>query len=46
VRAGVYLCATQNTHLHYLGLADDRRGTFSIVLVGDQIADSVVGGQP
>ena len=37
----MYLWTTQNTHPRYLDLADDRRRTFSIVLVGDQIVDLV-----
>ncbi len=35
-----------NTHSRSLGFADDHRTAFSIVLVGDQIADSAVEGPP
>ena len=34
-----YLCTRRNTHWRYPGLAGDRRRAFSIVLVGNQIAD-------
>ena len=36
----VALCTRRNTHWRYPGLAGDRRRAFSIVLVGNQIADS------
>jgi hypothetical protein len=35
-----YLCSKWNTHSRYLDLADDRRRAFSIILVGNQIADT------
>jgi hypothetical protein len=35
------ICTKWNTRSRYLDLADDRRGAFSIVLTGNQIADSV-----
>jgi hypothetical protein len=40
IRAG--LARRTQTHSGYLDLADDRRSVFSIVLAGNQIADSVV----
>ena len=36
-----YLCTRRNTHWRYPGLAGDRRRVFSIVLIGNQIADLV-----
>jgi hypothetical protein len=35
-----YLCTRRNTHWRYPGLAGGRRRAFSIVLIGNQIADS------
>jgi hypothetical protein len=35
-----YLCTHRNTHSFCLDIADDRRAAFSIILVGNQIADS------
>lgn len=39
-RLSAYLCAKWNTHSRVLHLACDRRRVFSIVLIGNQIADS------
>jgi hypothetical protein len=38
-RPGVYLCTKWNTHSRALGLAGDRHRAFSIVRVGNQIAE-------
>jgi hypothetical protein len=38
-RLGVYLCAKWNAHSRVLSQAGDRRTAFSIVLVGNQIAE-------
>ena len=41
LRPAVYLFTTWNTHPCFPDPADDYRAAFSIILVGNQIADSV-----